>query len=319
MARYIFKRILLVIPVVLAVILLVFGLLYITPGSNMDRMAVYTGDAFDGVLEKIEPASGFFARYMRYCYNIFFKFEFGYGGRGSADIGAQMKLRWGWTLRLAGLSLLVSALIGIPAGVISAVTSGGWQDRVISAVATVFSSIPSYCMAVGLALLFALKLGWLPSYGVVEPKALVMPVVTVSAMGISQFIRVVRSAVSETLEKNYITALRAAGLKERLIIGVHALRNALVPIAASLGETATKILGGGFVAEKFFAVPGIGFYLIKAVDQVQPLIILACASSTAVLLVLINLATDMISLAADPQLRKRVASAPGRGGRSDGK
>ena len=131
------------IPVVLAVILLVFGLLYITPGSNMDRMAVYTGDAFDGVLEKIEPASGFFARYMRYCYNIFFKFEFGYGGRGSADIGAQMKLRWGWTLRLAGLSLLVSALIGIPAGVISAVTSGGWQDRVISAVATVFSSIPS--------------------------------------------------------------------------------------------------------------------------------------------------------------------------------
>jgi peptide/nickel transport system permease protein len=279
MTLYIIKRILLIIPVVLAVILLVFGLLYITPGSHMDRLAVKTGDSFDPVLDVIAPSGGFFARYLRYCYNMFFKFEFGSGGRGIADISAQILMRWGWTLKLAGLSLLLSALIGIPAGIISAVKSSGWQDRTISAAATVLSSIPSYCLAVGLALLFALKLGWLPSYGVTESGSLVLPVITVSAMGISQFIRVVRAAVSETLEKEYITALRAAGLKERLVVGAHALRNALVPISASLGETATKILGGGFVAEKFFAIPGIGFYLIKAVDQVQPVIILACASN----------------------------------------
>lgn len=313
MIKYIIKRILLVIPVIMAVILLVFGLLYITPGSNMDRMSVYGGDAFDGFLNAVEPVSGFFARYLRYCFNVMLKLDFDASqSRGHHDITAQIFMRWGWTLKLAGLSLLVSALIGIPAGLISAVKSNKWQDRAVSAAATVLSSVPSYCMAVGLALLFALKLRWLPSYGVSERSSLVLPVVTVSAMGISQFIRVVRAAVSETLDRNYITALRAAGLKERLVIGVHALRNALVPISASLGETATKILGGGFVAEKFFAVPGVGFYLIKAVDQVQPAIILACAVSTAVFLVLINLVTDMISLAADPRLRKRIAAGERR-------
>ncbi|MCF0151301.1 MAG: ABC transporter permease [Firmicutes bacterium] len=314
MTKYIIKRILLIVPVVLAVIFLVFGILYITPGSSLNRMQIYCSDGLDPVLSAVSAEAGFFTRYVRYCYNVFFHLDFGASANRSVSIADQVFMRWQWTLKLAGLSLLVSAVLGIPAGIASATHPGGKADRIISAVATLFSSVPSYCFAVGLALLFALKLGWLPSYGVQQAGGLVLPVVTVSASGISQFIRVVRAAVSETLDKNYITALRAAGLKERAVIGVHALRNALVPITASLGETATKILGGTFVAEKFFAVPGIGFYLIKAISKVEYEIILACAASTAVFLVILNIITDIICLCADPQLRKRITAGGGKRG-----
>lgn len=319
MTKYIVKRILLIIPVVLAVIFLVYGILYITPGSSLNRTEIYTGDGCDSFFRAISAEPGFFTRYIRYCYNVFVHLDFGASGRHAISIADQVFMRWKWTLKLAGLSLLVSAAVGIPSGIASAVNPGGRADRIISAIATVFSSVPSYCLAVGLALLFALKLGWFPTYGVANPGSLVLPVVTVSASGISQFIRVVRAAVSETLDKNYITALRAAGHKERVVVGVHALRNALVPITASLGETATKILGGTFVAEKFFAVPGVGFYLIKAIGKVEYEIILACAASTAVFLVILNIATDMICLAADPQLRKRVTAGGGKRGSSSAK
>lgn len=321
MTKYIIKRVLLIIPVILAVILLVFGLLYITPGSNIPGLASHAGDGFDKVLDAVCPGDGFFARYLRYCYNVFFKLDFSsIGRRNSAiDLGRQLVRRWGFSLRIMGWSLLVSIVIGIPSGIISAICSNKWQDRIITAITTVMSSIPSYCLAIGFALLFALKLRWLPSYGIDDPKGYILPVAVVSAMGISQFIRVVRAAVLETIEKNYITALRAAGLKETLIIGVHALRNALVPITASLGETVTKILGGCFIAEKFFAVPGIGFYLIEAIRQVDMLIVLACATTTAFLLVIVSLVTDIICLAADPQLRKRIASGGKMRGAKHGK
>jgi len=312
MLNYIIKRLLLIIPVVLSVILLVFAILYITPGSKISNVATHQNDKFDAFLDKFFPKDGFFAHYARYCYNFFFKLQFGTAGRHDLDITKEVFRRWSWTLKLSGYSLLVSIFLGIPLGIISAIKNNGWQDRSISTLTTLLSSVPSYCIAIALALLFALKLKIFPSYGVQQKNSLVLPVITVSAMGISQFIRVVRASVLENLEKNYITALRAAGLKESSVIGLHALRNALVPILASLGENATKILGGCFVAEKFFAIPGIGFYLIQGVTKVEQEVILACATTMSVLLVFIHLVSDLISLLADPQLRKSMKAGVSR-------
>ena len=313
MARYLLKRILLVVPVMLTVVLLVFGLLYLIPGSALNRMPVAgNGDGLDAFFAATGLEDGFFAKYLRYCYNILFHLDFGFSARYSSALGPQLLSRWGYTLRLSGAGLLTAAAVGLPAGVCAAVGRHRWPDRVISVASTVCSSVPSYWLALVLTLLFALRLDLLPASGVSRPGGLILPVATVAVGGVAQLVPIVRAAMLETLDQPYVTALRAKGLRERLVLVRHGLRNALIPIAAALGELSVKLLCGTLVAEKFFAIPGVGYYLLTSVTQREHGAILGCAVSIALLLVVVDLATDLLCLWADPQMKKRLTAGAER-------
>lgn len=301
--------------VLLVVILLVFALLSALSGGQM-TFGFSRTDAVDTFL-RAHVHSGFLFRYLQYCHHVFFHFDFGEVAGMGIHMTDELMRRWSYTLRIAGYGMLFTALLGLPLGVVSAVRKDRGPDRVISAVSMVLSSIPNYCLALLLALLFAVSLGLLPAFGASRPGAFVLPVVTVTAGGLAQLIRVVRAAMLETLGQPFVTTLRAKGLRERSVICVHALRDSFVPIAAALGESAGKLLCGTLVVEKFFAIPGIGYYLVTTLVQTQRdyNVILGCTVTIALLLMLIDLVSDLLYVWADPQMKAHYMAHRAEGGR----
>ena len=215
------------------------------------------------------------------------------------------------TFFLALFAVAIAALIGIPCGLIAAVWRGRLVDQILSAVAMLGASVPSFWMGLILIQLFAVKLGWFPASGYGNPGVslierlhhLVLPAVVLGVLNSALIIRFTRASVLDILNEDYVRTARSKGLPERVVILKHVLRNALVPIVTVVGLTTALMIGGAVVTETVFNLPGVGNLVVRAVLRRDYPVIQGTLLVIAAIYVLINLLIDLIYMLVDPRIR----------------
>ena len=308
MFRFLLKRILTAIPVFLGALLAVFILLTYIPGSRLGYMPIAgNGDLLDHLFTLFHVPANVFTRYLRYIYDVITKLHFA-SGFHHRDLSLEVLTRARLTLFLTFLAFLLIVLVGIPLGTYAAGKHGKWQDHLISVISLVLSSIPPFCLAIFLAIVFCVTLRLLPVFGMNGPKNFILPTVTIGASGLARTIQTVRANVIEAMHRPYIRTLRSHGVKERKILFNHALKNSMIPTVSIIREMTAEVFVSTFIAEWFYAIPGIGYYLIQAVNARDYGVVLACTAVTAVLILVFGIISDLLYYLLEPELRHREVS-----------
>jgi ABC-type dipeptide/oligopeptide/nickel transport system permease component len=207
------------------------------------------------------------------------------------------------TLWLTAVSIALTVIIGIPAGMLSALYRGRFLDNLLSIGVVGLLAVPNFCIGLLLIATLSIKLGWLPSYGFTGWSSVIMPAIALAARLIALVARMTRNIMIEELRKDYVRTARAKGLRRYRVIVRHVLRNALIPIVTVIGLQAGYLLGGAIVIERLFSWPGIGDLLINSVG-LRDYATIQCITFIFVIgFMLINLFTDLIYLAINPRLR----------------
>ena len=281
----------------------------------MAMMPIHNGgDALDSFFAATNAPDGFFTKFARYIYNIVIYQDFGSSMARRVGLIQDISFRIQNTLFLLLSGVGVTMLVGIPIGIYAALRRGKLGDRIVSVCSLFLSAIPAYSIAMILALVICVYLNLLPvlqSYK--TPSAYILPAVTIALGGIASVARMARASMLEVLEQPYITALRSKGLDERSVVMKHALKNSLVPIISTLGGYFAQLLCGTLVVEHFFNVPGLGAFMLNSLSFRDHFEILGCAVILTIILMVMNLASDILYAFVNPQIRLRYA------GRSAGK
>ncbi len=209
----------------------------------------------------------------------------------------------GPTLKLTGLAMLMAILIGVPLGILAAVFRHGWIERIVNFYASLGQAIPSFWLGLMLILIFAINLRWLPSSGYGSAANYVLPALTLSFYTSASILRLTTANMQEALKSDFVHMERVLGLGETRIVVKHALRNASLPIVTYLGLQFGLLLGGAIVTERVFAWPGIGQTIVEAILSRDYPVIQATVLVTAVMIMIINFAVDMLYLVLDPRVR----------------
>ena len=215
------------------------------------------------------------------------------------------------TLFLALFAVSIAALIGVPCGMAAAVWRGSWADQIVSTVAMLGASIPSFWFGLILIQIFAVHLGWFPASGYGDPDAsfldriqhLLLPAIVLGVLNSALVIRFTRASVLDILGEDYVRTARAKGLAEGVVLIKHVLRNALVPIVTVLGLTLALMIGGTVVTETVFNLPGVGNLVVRAVLRRDYPVIQGTLLVIAAIYVFINLAIDLLYTVVDPRIR----------------
>ena len=218
-------------------------------------------------------------------------------------VAAQLARRTVPTALLSGTALGLALLVAVPAGILSARRRGGLLDAAARLMALVGAAAPSYALAYGLIILFAVKLSWLPALGYGSPAQVVLPAVTLSLAPMAQLMRLIRASMLETLGQDYIRTARAKGLSEFTVSSRHALRNALLPAIGATGVSLGYLLSGAVIVEIIFSWPGLGQLIVGAALTRDYPVVQGFVTYVAVVVLLANLCADAALRLADPRLR----------------
>ena len=197
----------------------------------------------------------------------------------------------------------IALLVGIPAGVISALYRNRWQDNIAMLLATIFVSVPNFILASLFMLVFALKLRWFPAAMWGEPSQVVLPSIALTGFPTAFISRLTRSSMVEVMEQDYIRTARAKGLSRIAVVIRHALKNSLIPVVTYLGPLLAAIMTGSFVVENIFAIPGLGSYFVTSIYNRDYTVILGVTVFYSALLVLLNFLVDLTYVFIDPRIR----------------
>ena len=291
------------IPTLLGVMIVVFLLLYVAPGDPVQDMVGERADAetiarLRKELNLDEPLP---KQFVLYAGGVI-KGDLGNSYITQRPILRDIKERFPKTLLLAGSAMLLASILGITIGVLSARNPGGWFDRLGLGLAYLGISFPVYWVGLILILIFAVTLRWLPPSGYGGVKYLILPALALGSRSIAFLARVTRSSMLEVLGGDFVRTARAKGLRERVVIVRHALRNALIPIITVLGLDFGYYLTGSILTETIFSWPGIGRYVVNAIARRDLPAINGSVLFLSVVFVLVNLITDLAYAKADPRV-----------------
>lgn len=305
MKKYIGKRILMMIPVLLGVAFLIFAIMNFTPGDPASIIlgSNATPDTINELHRKLGLDQPFLSRFFNYINGIVTRFDFGTSYINGSDVKHEILLRFGYTFRVAILSMIFALGFGIPLGITAAVNRNTWKDTSSMTVALLGISMPTFWFAQILSIVFALKLGLFPASGVGGFKNYILPCLAVSMMGIACMARQTRSSMLEVIRSDYITTARAKGQEERKVIYKHALRNALIPVVTQAGATFGILLGGTLVAETVFSIPGLGTYMVTAINSRDYPAIQSAVIFIAAVFGVVMLLVDILYTVIDPRIR----------------
>ena len=269
MARYILKRLLWMIPIVLGVAVLVFTLMTFCPGDPAAIVLGSTATEQDLALmrEQMGLNEPFIVRLGTFLSDTFIHFDLGESWITGASIKAELMERLPRTMVLSLTTLALSVLVGMPLGIAAAVKQNGWQDNLCMTFALLGVSIPNFWLALLLILLFSVNLGWLPAMGIGSWKHYILPAMAGCMGGVAQLARQTRSSMLDVIRSDYITTARAKGVPEFKVITKHALKNGLIPIITVIGTHFGRMLGGAMVIETIFSIPGMGMYIVSGVNS----------------------------------------------------
>ena len=306
MYRFILKRLLMLIPVLLGVSFIVYTILSFTPGDPVQMMLGdnYSEESYAAMQEELGLDDPFLVQYGRFIINAVHG-DFGTSYSTGNPVAAEIAARLPNTILLSACAMLFAILIGIPLGVISATHQYSAVDN-ISMVGALFGvSMPNFWLGLMLIVIFAAGLGWFPSSNFETWGALVLPAVTLSANSLAMITRMTRSSMLETIRQDYIRTARAKGLKESVITIRHALRNAMIPIVTTVGLQFGFSLGGAVLVETVFSWPGIGRLLVDSINEWDFPMILGCVITFAFCFSIINLVVDLLYVVIDPRIRSQ--------------
>lgn len=304
MHKYILKRLLLLIPVLIGITFIVFTLSYIAPGDPA-RMILgedATLEAIAQVREELGLDDPFFVRFFNYLLNAA-RLDFGNSWQTRRPVFTEIFARFPTTMQLAGMSVALALILGIPLGVLSATKQYTIFDAGANFIGLLGASIPSFWQGMIFIVIFAVSFRWLPSSGWMTPWHWILPVATVGTSGTAMIMRMTRSTMLEVVKQDYIRTARAKGQKEGRILYGHALKNALIPVTTEAGMQFGFLLGGTVLAETIFAIPGLGRFLIDAIMVRDLPIILGGVLLYAVTFSIVNLMVDILYAFIDPRIR----------------
>jgi ABC-type dipeptide/oligopeptide/nickel transport system permease component len=300
---FIIRRLMLSIPTLIGVMIVVFLLLYVAPGDPVQDMVGERADAetiarLRKELHLDEPLP---KQFVLYAGGVL-KGDLGNSYITQRPIVRDIKERFPKTLLLAGSAMLLASILGITIGVLSARNPGGWFDRLGLGLAYLGISFPVYWVGLILILIFAVTLRWLPPSGYGGIKYLILPALALGSRSIAFLARVTRSSMLEVLGGDFVRTARAKGLRERVVVARHALRNAMIPIITVLGLDFGYYLTGSILTETIFSWPGIGRYVVNAIARRDLPAINGTVLFLSIVFVLVNLITDLAYAKADPRV-----------------
>jgi peptide/nickel transport system permease protein len=313
-SRFLVRRLLLLVPVLMGVSVIVFLVLHLAPGDPAEIMLGSQATQADRVRLRAELGldDPLHVQYFRWLGHVV-EGDLGRSLWMRRPVLGEVLVRLKATLILTGTALVISSLGGVALGIMSATRPNSVLDRA-SAVASLFgASMPVFWLGIVLMVIFALTLGWLPASGMYAPygggdlvdllRHLVLPALTLAAASVTIVARLTRSAMLDVLGQDYIRTARAKGLVERRVVVRHALKNALVPIVTVIGVQAGYLLGGAVLTETVFAWPGVGTLMVQGILARDIPLVQGCVLVVALTFVLVNLSVDLLYAWLDPRIR----------------
>jgi peptide/nickel transport system permease protein len=318
MISFLTRRLATILPTLLFVTILIFGLQQLLPG---DAAKVLAG-------EEQDPAVVEYLRHKMHLDEPFpVRYAYWIGGVLRGDLGESLRMqkpvtaliaeKLPVTLELAFLAIVIALAIGIPAGIVSAIAKGTWWDYAANAVALWGLSTPNFWLGIMMILLFSVQLGWLPASGYVSPfedlkanlAAMIMPAFVLGNAIAAVLMRHTRSAMLQVMSSDYVRTARAKGLDERVVILKHGLRNALTPIITLGALELGTLLSGAVLTEQVFSIPGFGKLIVDAVFNRDYAVVQGVVLFTATAYIVLNLLADLAYFLVNPRLRDGYARA----------
>jgi len=308
MQSYLARRLLTLPLLLLAISIISFTLLNLAPGDPAysilrDRQGGEEPAPKDvlALREKLRLDDPVVLRYGRWLLGAA-QGDLGVSYRGGQPIMRELWQRLPATLMLAGAALLLAIAMGVPLGVGAALRRGSLTDGLSRLLALVGAAVPSYMLALLLMLLFSVTLNWLPAIGYGSPKHLVLPAIALALGSSAPLMRLSRASMLEVLQQDYVRTARAKGLNERVVIWVHALKNALLPVVTVLGINMGHLLGGTVIVESIFNWPGVGKYAVDAIFLRDFPVIQGFVLYMGLIFLIVNLTVDLSYRWLDPRL-----------------
>ncbi len=309
MYRYVLKRLLMTVFVVFAAAWIIFSILYFVPGDPAQIM-LGSNASYAEIMAKREQLGlndPYLVRLGKYMLSIL-RLDFGVSWVYETPVFEQLLIRLPCTLAVSFSQMLFGILLGVPLGVFAALKQNRWADRLIT-VLTIFAvSVPSFWLALELVILFSLKLGWLPAYGIGGFQYYILPTVAFGLGMLAQNSRQTRSAVLEVVRSDYVTMARSKGLSRTVVTLKHILPNALLPVITMVGGSLGSCIAGSVITEQTFSIPGIGKYMLTAITNRDYPVIQGVTILLAALTSLAMLLTDLAYAAIDPRIKAQYTS-----------
>lgn len=311
MSKYILKRLLMMIPVLLGVTFIVFFILALTPG---DPAAMILGDqasaeALEMKREELGLNDPIIVRYVDYMAGLV-QGDLGESYKNGISVWDQVWDKFPNTAILALAGIIVAIAIGIPTGIISAKKQYTFVDNASMIVALIGVAMPNFWFGLLMVILFSLTLGWLPSQGMGEGfiplmKSLVLPALTLGTGCAAMITRMTRSSMLEVIRQDYISTARAKGVSEKIITNKHMLKNAMIPIVTAIGLQFGTLLGGAMLTETVFSWPGLGRLMVESIKSKDIPMVLGSVIFLAVMFSVVNLIVDIIYAFVDPRIKSQ--------------
>ncbi len=303
MFKFIIRRVLWAIPVILLVILFTFLLMKAIPGGPFTQEKRLPAEILANLNAKYGLDSPWYVQYVRYVWHTF-----------QGDLGVSMTQKgrtvveiignaFPVSMQLGGMAFLLAMLIGVPAGVIAALRHNSWIDYTAMFYSTVGWAIPVFIIGPILILIFSLQLGWFPTSRWEGPKYWVLPVVALGTGLSAYFARLTRGSMLETLQQDYVRTAQAKGLAYRTVVFKHVLRNSLIPVVTQAGPLLGFVITGSFLTEYIFAIPGLGKFYVTSVSNRDYSVVMGLAVLLSGVIVVANLIVDIIYGFLDPRIR----------------
>ena len=308
MLKFIGKRLLLMIPILLGISLITLLLLDLTPGEPerlvLGAGSIATPEQVAAVREQLGLNDPFFVRYVRFLGNAL-KGDFGNSFATSRSVADELFQRFPYTLLIATMSVALSVIIGIPLGIYAATHQYTWKDNAAIVLSLICVSMPGFWFALLLIRFFAVQLHWLPPAGIDNWKGWILPIVSLALGYTATVARQMRSSFLEVIRQDYITTARSKGQTEGKVLYRHALKNALIVVVMTIGSMFGTALGGSLISEIIFSVPGIGQFLFTGLSNRDYPVIQGCVLFISVVFSFVILLVDVIFAFIDPRIRSQ--------------
>ena len=316
MTKYILRRLILSIPVVIGITIIIFLMAHLMPGDAVVAMISVDSPISEDLIAMRRGQLGLDdplpVQYIRWLGNVL-RGNFGISFISGLPIGETILGRVPATVELMGVSLVFSIILGVALGILSALKQYSWIDYALTVFGFAGMSVPVFFLGMLLIYVFALKLGWFPTSGLGTAaetfsltdnlRHLILPAAALGVLRTAEFMRYTRTSMLEVLHSDYVVTARSKGLKERVITLRHVVRNALVPVVTIVGLSLPVVFGGAVFIETVFQWPGIGLLYINAVNQRDSPMIMGLALISAIFVLISNLLTDMAYALIDPRIR----------------
>lgn len=310
MTKYIIKRILWMIPVLLGITIMIFSIMYLAPGDVTS--AIIGADATAAQRAELRAELGldlpYVAQLWNYIKQVFLHFSLGNSYVTGESVMSAILGRMPYTLIIGSVSIVVQVLVGTPLGIYAATHQNKMGDTVATFIAMAGVAIPQFWLALMLVLLFAVKLGWLPPLGISGWECFILPCIANSFSGIAMQTRQTRSSMLEVIRSDYITTARAKGVSERDILLKHALPNGLIPLITIIGSSFGMMFSGSLVIENVFSIPGIGTYMTNGINTRDRPVVIGSVIVLGMIFAFIMLIVDIIYAFIDPRIKAQYTS-----------